>query len=111
MITIMNSAVMPAGNFGNYRYTPASVKELADVVQGRRGDWQSAVGYPQNIQLIAVWTGVTIPLARIETEFSDGDCAIVMRLKKRVANPATKGTPVSENPEDWEFAWINFSAA
>ncbi len=109
MITVMNSAVRPAGNFGTYIYSPATVADLARVVHGKLGEWQSAVGYQQNIELIAGWTGVTIQLARIETEFQPGDSAIVMRLKRRVSNPATKGAPVSENPDDWEFAWVHFS--
>jgi len=32
-----------------------------------------------------------------------------MRLKKRIVDPATKGVPVSENLEDWEFSWIKFN--
>ena len=108
MITIMNSAVMPAGNFGTYTYSPATTEDLTDVVRGNRGPWQSAIGYQQNVELISGWTGVTIPLSRIETTFSDGDSAIVMRLKRRVANPATKGEPVSSNPDDWEFARVRF---
>ena len=47
-------------------------------------------------------------MSRVETTFADGDRAIIMRLKKRVANPATKGQPVSDNPDDWEFAWVTF---
>ena len=109
MITIMNSAVMPAGNFGAYIYSPATVDDLARVVHGKMGEWQSAVGYQQNIELIAGWTGVTIPLDRIETVFEDGDAAIIMGLRRRVSNPATKGSPVSDNLTDWEFAWVHFS--
>lgn len=109
MITIMNSAVMPAGNYGTFRYSPASVSDLADVVHNQHGQWQSAIGYPQNIDLIEGWTGVRVPLNRSETVFADGDRAIVMRLKRRVINPSSKGAPVSESPDDWEFAWVEFS--
>ena len=108
MIFIMNSAVMPAGNFGTYDYSPATVGDLAAVVQGDASGWCSCIGYPQNVDLIETWTGVRIPMSRVETTFADGDQAIVMRLKKRVANPATKGSPVSESPDDWEFAWVAF---
>lgn len=110
MIHLLNSAVMPSGCFGTYKYSPASVADLAAVVRGEHGPWQSAIGYPQNIALIAGWTGVTIPLSRTETTFADGDRAIVMRLLRRVANPATKGAMVSDSPDDWEFAWVRFSA-
>lgn len=108
MIYLMNSAVMPAGNYGRYSYLPASVHSLCEVVTGQMGEWQSSIGYPQNIQLIEKWTGVTIPLSRTENRFENGDQALVMRLKRRVVNPATKGLPVSEDPKDWEFAWVTF---
>ena len=108
MIYIMNSAVMPSGNFGTYEYSPATVGELAAVVLENRDNWRSCIGYPQNVDLIEGWTGVRIPMSRVETTFADGDRAIIMRLKKRVANPATKGQPVSDNPDDWEFAWVTF---
>ena len=108
MIYIMNSAVMPSGNFGTYEYSSATVGELAAVVRENRDNWRSCIGYPQNVDLIEGWTGVRIPMSRVETTFADGDRAIIMRLKKRVANPATKGQPVSDNPDDWEFAWVTF---
>lgn len=108
MIYIMNSAVMPAGNFGTYRYSPATIDDLRRVVSGSLGPWQSAIGYPQNLQIIESWTGVNVPLNRSETTFADGDMAIVMRMKRRIINPATKGAPVSDDPEDWEFAWVSF---
>lgn len=108
MIYIMNSAVMPAGNFGTYRYSPAKLDDLRRVVSGSLGPWASAIGYQQNLDLIKAWTGVSVPLNRSETTFEDGDAAIVMRLKRRVVNPATKGAPVSDDPSDWEFAWVSF---
>jgi len=109
VIHIMNSAVMPAGNFGTYRYAPAKLKDLQDVVAGLHGRWQSAVGYAQNIALIEQWTGVQIPLNRGETVFADGDRAMVMRLMKRVTDPKLKGSPVSGDPSDWEFAWVSYT--
>ena len=44
---------------------------------------QSCIGYPQNADLIEVWTGIRPEIARIETSFRPGDRAIVMRLKAR----------------------------
>lgn len=108
MIHIMNSAVMPADNWGTYNYYPATLGDLQHVLSGRLGDWQSAIGYPQNIDLIRQWTGVEIPLNRVETRFAHGDKAIIMRLRRRVADPSTKGAPVSADPNDWEFAWVEF---
>lgn len=109
MIYLMNSAVMPAGNFGTYRYSPATLDDLAAIFRGDHGPMQSCIGYPQNADLIEQWIGYRPEIARIETRFEPGDRALVMRLTKRVVNPGQKGAPVSENPSDWEFAWVDFS--
>jgi len=106
----MNSAVMPAGCFGTYKYSPATVFQLKDLVTGALGEWKSNIGYPQNVDLIKTWTGVTIDFNRDNTVLKDGDAIFTMRLKSRVVNPATKGQPVSEDPEDWEFAWVTYNA-
>jgi len=102
---LMNSAVMPAGNFGVYRYTPATLADLAEVMSGPH---TSCLGYPQNADLVQAWTGVRPEVNRVETRFSPGDRALVMRLTRRVSNPAAKGALVSEDPADWEFAWVHF---
>lgn len=109
MIHLMNSAVMPAGNYGTYAYQPASIEALREVLRGDHGPWESRIGYPQNVELIHGWTGVRVPLDRSETRFQAGDAALVMRLRQRVANPAAKGAPVSSDPGDWEFAWVRFA--
>lgn len=108
MIWLMNSAVMPAGNYGTYSYSPAALDDLAAVVRDELGPWVSAIGYPQNVDLIELWTGVRPQVNRIETRFEDGDRALVMRLIRRVVDPTTKGAPVSADPADWEFAWVEF---
>jgi hypothetical protein len=107
-VYLMNSAVMPAGTYGLYVYRRASIDDLRQV-QVLAGEYRSAIGYPQNADLIERWTDVRPPVTRIETRFSDGDKALMMRLKSRV-DPAAKGAPVSENPADWEFAWVEFHA-
>jgi hypothetical protein len=107
MIYLMNSAVMPAGCYGIYRYRPATVDDLRSVLNGDHGRWESRIGYPQNIELIEQWTGVRPPLDRSPSVFKDGDKAIVMRLKYRVV-PGAKGAPVSDDPRDWEFAWVEY---
>lgn len=110
MVYLMNSAVMPAGCYGCYVYRRASLDDLRDVIGGDYGEWQSAIGYPQNADLIAQWTGLRVPVRRVETHFADtGDKALVMRLRSRVVNPATKGAPVSSDPADWEFAWVEYA--
>lgn len=107
MIYLMNSAVMPAGNYGTYVYTPATIRDLVAVMAGAHGEYTSAIGYPQNADLVERWTGVRPEVNRIETRFQHDDRAFVMRLPRRVA-PPTKGLPVGEDPKDWEFAWVVF---
>ncbi len=111
MIYLMNSAVMPAGSFGTYRYRSATLDDLRAVVRGQRGPWQSALGYPQNCDLIERWTGVRPALARLITTLATGDRALVMRLRHRIMDPRTKGAAVSDLPDDWELAWIDYEAA
>lgn len=108
MIYLMNSAVMPAGNYGNYNYVPSSVKMLEHILTVHPDKWKSYIGYPQNAALIKKWTGVEVPINRETVAFKDGDRAFVMRLKSRMINPTTKGEPVSEDPNDWEFALVSY---
>ncbi len=114
MIYIMNSAVMPSGNFGTYHYLPINldpeqlIKKLVLVLSGGQGPWESAIGYSQNSDLLKHWTGIDVPVNRIAVYFKDGDSALVMRLKSRVVDPHQKGGPVSSDLKDWEFAEVLF---
>lgn len=110
MIFLMNSAVMPSGCYGTYTYQRASLQDLLQVLQDRYGPWVSTIGYPQNVDLIEKWTGIRIPVNRVSVQLVHGDSALIMRLKERIADPKTKGAPVSEDPEDWEFAWVHYSS-
>lgn len=106
MIYLMNSAVFPQGNYGTYEYREATIDDLLAVLCGEHGELQSTIGYPQNVNLVERWTGVRVPFKRVNADLQVGDAAFIMRLKQRVADPATKGATVSSNPEDWEFAWV-----
>ena len=108
MIYLMNSAVMPSGNYGTYRYSPATLDDLRAVVRAERGEWTSCLGYPQNAELVERWVGIRPPINRVETRFAPGDSAIVMRLRYRADPQRSKGAPVSANAADWEFAWVHF---
>lgn len=77
-IYLMNSAVMPAGNYGIYEYMPATLEEVREVLQS--GNFVSRIGYPQNCELLEKWTGVRPECNRSETFFEPGDQAIIMRL-------------------------------
>ena len=108
MIYLMNSAVMPSGNYGEYLYKPANILDLKCLLKGVYGKYVSCLGYPQNADLIEKWTGIKPEINRGEVTFYEGDRAFVIRLKKRVIDPTTKGQPVSENLDDWELAWVHF---
>lgn len=108
MIYLMNSAVFPQGSYGTYRYTPASLDNLRRIVSGAAGPWVSTIGYAQNCELIRKWTGVEVPVNRVNAVLDAGDKAFVMRLRQRVADPTTKGALVSEDPADWEFAIVEY---
>ena len=107
---LLNSAVMPSGNYGIYIYHPAGIYDLrivaSRIAAGEFG-YESRIGYPQNIDLIERWTGHRIPLDRSACFFESGDHALIMRLKYRVV-PGRKGAPVTDDPDDWEFGWVEF---
>jgi hypothetical protein len=105
VIYLMNSAVLPHEMYGTYHYRAATLDDLRDVVRGKHGDWRSCISYPQNVQLIQRWTGVCVELSRAPSPMQPGDSAMVMRLPDRTMNP--KGVKLSENPADWEFAWVH----
>jgi hypothetical protein len=98
---LLNSAVIPAGGYGLYQFSPATAGELADFLAD--GDYQSRIGYVQTAQMIAAWTGLPAPpLSREDSQLTSGDVAFIVRLRYRV-DPTRKGAPISENPEDWEI--------
>lgn len=99
---IMNSAMMP--HAGKYTCKQISKKEFCEEIQGA-DVLESYIGYPQNIDLILRWTGVSLPLCRDSTTFEDGDVALVMRLDYRVA-PGEKGRPVGEG--DFSFFLVTY---
>lgn len=101
---ILNAAMIP--NPGNYDYRLISQQEAITWLQGGQypGDFESFVGYPDNAKFLSEISGVNVPVNRGECKMNAGDEALVMRLKYRVVNPATKGAPV--NPEDYEFGLL-----
>lgn len=99
---LLNSAVLAAGAYGDYRYAHAGVEDLRAFVAD--GAVRSGIGYPDTAWLIGEWTGWTPPVSRESTVLKPGDVAFVVRLRYRVSNPATKGHPVSSDPVDLEIA-------
>lgn len=56
MIHLMSAAVMPAGNYGLYVYSPAKIGDLADVVHGAYGPYKSSIGYQQNGEIVHTYS-------------------------------------------------------
>lgn len=112
MIYLLNSAVMPCGCYGCYDYHPATVADLSALIRGEMGHWESRIGYYDTARMIEGWTrcGIgTLRVDRREVTLMPGDSAFVARLRYRVADPKTKGAPVSTDPADWEIARFDFT--
>ena len=98
---LLNSAIMPVP--GDYSLREITSSDFADAVRTTEatGNLVSYIGYEQTAQFITALTGVAIPISREACALEDGDTLLICRLRYRVANPATKGVPVSE--DDFEF--------
>ncbi|RLC49254.1 MAG: hypothetical protein DRH57_00095 [Candidatus Cloacimonadota bacterium] len=105
-VKLLNSAVMPKeGQYSAYKISFQEFKLLLQKAH-KRGELESYIGYPQNVELIRKWTGIEVPLNRAETDLNDGDEMLVMKLKYRVSNPADKGKEVGE--DDFEFFYVRY---
>ena len=104
MVKLVNSAMMPVP--GRYEAREISFEEFVErlVEAYEKGNLESYIGYPQNIELIKEWTGIEVELNRSKTDLEPGDELLVMKLKYRVQDPKTKGNVVDEN--DFEFMHI-----
>jgi hypothetical protein len=98
---LLNSAVIPAGNYGKYSYEPATKEELERFCL--EGPFpESHIGYDETAQKIAAWTNCLPPISRTVAYLAVGDVAFVVRLKYRVS-PSLKGIPLDTQDEDWEI--------
>jgi hypothetical protein len=97
---LLNSAVLPAGAYGIYRYTAATVEELRAYV-GQ--PYVSRIGYPETAEVIERWTGVRPALSHETSPLAVGDTAMVVRLRHRV-DPRDKGRRLALGDEAWEVS-------
>lgn len=106
---LMNSAMMPApGTYKMKQITPdAFGREVARA--HRSGRLQSHIGYEQTAALIERLAGAPIAVSREPAVISGADIMLICRLRYRVANPATKGAPVSD--DGFEFFICYFQEA
>lgn len=106
MTHLMNSGVMPIS--GTYKMSPITIEEYRSMVISavNSGNYESSIGYPDNVRIIEQITGCRIPLSRKETILKDGDTMLIMKLKYRT-NGYKKG---AVSLEDFEFFISKYSA-
>ena len=100
---LLNSAVLPAGDYGLYRYSPATVKDLTAFLHS--GGYVSRIGYPETAEYIYSLTGIRPSISRKISNLKPGDSAMVVRLRYRI-DPAYKGASIDPRPEDWEIGLL-----
>lgn len=100
---LLNSAVIAASAFGDYRYEPASVAELRAFLLG---DFASRIGYQQTADYIERATGIKVVLSRETSVMQPGDTAMVVRLRYRV-DPTRKGSIQAVDDTEWEIGRLS----
>jgi len=105
---LLNSAVIPAGCYGLYRYRPATVEDLQAFLAA--GDVESRVGYQETLDQVKAWTGCTLPLNTDVSPMQPGDVAMVIRLKYRVRHTHKGRTAATVQTEDWEMGRLDYLA-
>jgi len=106
-VHLMNSVMCPQE--GTYIVRKIRKKDFVDLLKSayQQNKLKSYIGYPQNIELIKAWTGITVPLNRGQAILKDGDYILAMRLKYRPQNPASKGDQVDE--KEFEFYFVQYT--
>ncbi|MEM4721739.1 MAG: DUF1874 domain-containing protein [Candidatus Methanomethylicaceae archaeon] len=109
MIKLMNSAMMPCE--GKYTLRRITKDEFCSILTNAysKGMLESYVGYQDNINLIAKWTGIIIPFSRENTTVADGDTLLIMKLNKRMGDPSMKGK-IQFGEQDFEFFKAEYKA-
>lgn len=102
MILLLNSAVMPAE--GVYTLKQISADTFKKILQeaAATDDFKSYIGYPQTAQIIEQLTGIDIEVSREQAELTPGDEMLIVKLRQRVADPASKDT-LELSIDDFEF--------
>lgn len=103
---ILNSAVLPAGRYGTYRFAAATWDEIRNALTSAN-HIVSRVGYQETLDMIERHTGVWLPLSREPSLMAPGDVAYVVRLRYRV-DPTRKGVPTGADDSAWEVARLEY---
>lgn len=95
---------------GTYRMRAVTPEEFAKRLQAADfylGGFESFIGYPDTARIVEQMAGVTVPISREPTVLTGGDRMAVIRLKYRVADPATKGK-TTYTLDDFEFFLVEY---
>lgn len=68
---------------------------------------KSYIGYPETARLIEQLAGIEVEVSREQAELKHGDVMLIMRLRHRVANPASKNT-LELSIDDFDFYQCNW---
>lgn len=106
-VRLLNSAMMPKE--GIYTMQKITKEQFCNILKEayQKGILDSYIGYQENIDLIAKWTGIIVPFNRSETIIEHGDIMLVMKLKYRLKDPRVKGVQTFKE-EDFEFFMVNY---
>ena len=101
-VKLVNSAMMPSE--GTYKLRRITKNLFIRILRraSERGIVDSTIGYPNVIDLLFKWTGISFPVSREQTTLEDGDIMLITKLKYRVQDPSTKGKYVPSE-DDYEF--------
>ena len=102
MILLLNSAVMPdEGVYTLQRISETTFKKILQEA-AVTDNFKSYIGYPQTAQIIEQLTGIDIEVSREQAELTPGDEMLIVKLRQRVADPASKDT-LELSIDDFEF--------
>ncbi len=100
MVLLLNAAVMPTeGVYTLKRISKSKFQALLQEADGT-GNLQSYIGYPETARLIERLTGIEVEVSREQAELTPGDSMLIVKLRHRIAGPASKETR--------EFSMDNF---
>ena len=102
MILLLNAAVMPTE--GRYTLQQILHTEFRTLLReaAASNNFRSYIGYPETARLIEEMTGVEIAVSREQATLDIGDVMLIVKLRQRVADPATK-TTLAPSIDDFEF--------
>lgn len=105
MRLILSAAIMP--NDGTYSRRTISQQEAVQWLRSYGAEAVSYIGYPATAEYVHQLAGREVAVSRGEARFSDGDEALVIRLKYRMTDPSAKGT-WTPGPDDFEFLLVSY---